>query len=514
MGIDRNSRRTMSLVFLAAFFGAACTDDDPTKLVAGPSTTTTRTEIVLPGAASEYIQHSRDWVLPGRDYNNSRATFDSRVSSRNVSDLHVLWEAPVSGALSTAPIIIGETVHVQDGSGVIRAFDRMKGTPRWKTTPYGATAGRFGIAVADDRVFGILGSRGIVAVSATTGTEIWRKELAVNASTAIDIQPIFFSGKIFVSTAPVKIEGRSMAGARGVLHALSAETGETLWTFDTVKGDLWGHPEINSGGGARFPPAIDPRSNTLYWATASPAPSPGTKEFANGSSRPGANLYTNSALAIDIDSGQLRWHHQVHPHDLFDRDLLHTMISKVDQREVVVATGKGGVVVGLRPKDGSRIWSTKVGLHRNDDLQQLDSPTEVAPGTFGGVLAPPANADGIAYVAVVNAPTTLNRDVPNQKPSELGKNDGEIVAIDTADGAIKWSTKLFGDPFGGITIVNDLVLATLVDGTLVVINRNDGAQLLQIKLIGGANGHMSVAGNMFVVPVDALESPRLVAFGL
>ena len=102
------------------------------------------------------------------------------------------------------------------------------------------------------------------------------------------------------------------------------------------------------------------------------------------------------SVALDVKTGELRWYHQVHPHDLFDRDLVHTLIARLGNgREVVVSTGKGGLVVGLDPESGTQLWSTPVGDHENDDLTKLTAPTDIAPGTFGGVITPPATADGV-----------------------------------------------------------------------------------------------------------------------
>ena len=154
-----------------------------------------------------------------------------------------------------------------------------------------------------------------------------------------------------MSTVPISIGGIYAGGDRGIIHALDAETGETTWRFDTVASpDLWGNPTVNSGGGAWYPPAIDPGRSLVYWGVANPAPFPGTPEFPNGSSRPGANLYTDSVVALDIATGELRWFDQVHPHDLFDRDLVHTLVARPPGRtEVVVGAGKGAVVVGIDP---------------------------------------------------------------------------------------------------------------------------------------------------------------------
>jgi len=81
------------------------------------------------------------------------------------------------------------------------------------------------------------------------------------------------------------------AGGMGIIYALDEQTGAVKWSFNTVKdGDLWGHPDVNSGGGAWYPPAVDTASGTTYWGIGNPAPFPGTPDYPNGSSRPGPNL--------------------------------------------------------------------------------------------------------------------------------------------------------------------------------------------------------------------------------
>ena len=254
-----------------------------------------------------------------------------------------------------------------------------------------------------------------------------------------------------------------------MLHALDAATGEVRWTFDTVESDdLWGNPDVNSGGGSWYPPAIDADRGLVYWGVANPAPFPGTAEFPNASSRPGPNLYTNSAVALDIQTGALRWYHQVVPHDLFDRDLVHTMLVDLgDDRDLVVATGKAGTVVGIDPDSGEPQWETPVGLHDNDDLDELRGPTVVAPGTFGGVLTPPAWAEGTVYVATVNAPTELRPDATAYFGAPLGTHDGNVTALDAASGDVVWDVTVPGDPLGAVAVVNDVVLTTLLAGEMV-----------------------------------------------
>jgi outer membrane protein assembly factor BamB len=339
-----------------------------------------------------------------------------------------------------------------------------------------------------------------------------------NTSTGVDIQPTVFDGMVFASTVPISLGGIYQGGDRGVIHALDVSTGQERWQFDTIQSpDLWGNPTVNSGGGAWYPPAIDPARGLVYWGVANPAPFPGTPEFPNGSSRPGDNLYTDSTVALDVHTGTLRWYHQVVPHDLFDRDLVHTMIARPTsgaRREVVIGTGKGGVLVGLDPTTGTALWSTPVGSHQHDDLTSLDGPTKVLPGTFGGVLTPPATADGVAYVAAINAPSTLQPDKPSYIGSDLGLADGVVVAVDAATGKVRWSTKVPGDPLGGAIVVNDLVLTALLGGELVAIDRGTGKIVHTIDLPGGVNGWMVAVGDDLIVPVGNSNPPQLLAYRL
>ena len=468
-----------------------------------------------PGTPAEVLE-SDDWVLPGRDYRNSRSTFDPSIDSTTVGSLTVAWEAEVAGSLTTVPLIIDDTVYVQDGRGTVLALDRADGAARWTSEPFGFNIGPFGVAVADGRVFATNGSTGVVALDAETGTEVWRRELNATPTTGIDIQPTVFDGIVLVSTVPVSVGGIYTPGDRGVISALDAETGEVRWTFDTVDSeDLWGNPEVNSGGGSWYPPSIDPEERVVYWGVANPAPFPGTPEFPNGSSRPGPNLYTDSAVALDLDTGELLWYHQVHPHDIFDRDLVHTMrVRLADGTESVVTTGKGGIVVGLDPETGERRWAAPVGRHENDDLTELTGPTEMWPGTYGGVITPPASADGTVYVAVLNAPTVLDPTTKAYLGSELGAADGDVVAIDATTGAVRWATKVPGDPFGGATVVNDLVFIPLLDGQLIALYRESGEIAWRGTAPGGINGWMAVADDLLVVPVGNADPPRVVAYRL
>ena len=468
---------------------------------------------VVPGAPAEVVAGG-GWVLPGHDYDNSRAATDSSIDAANVRQLRVAWRHEVDGSLTTVPLIVGDRVYAQDGTGRVSALDLATGAPVWASEPYGRSIGPFGVAVADGRVFAVHGSDGVVALDAATGAELWVRDITATPSTGIDIQPTVYAGLVLASSVPVSIGGIYKGGDRGVLHALDAATGEIRWTFDTTTDDLWGNPAVNSGGGAWYPPAIDTERGLVVWGVANPAPFPGTPEFPNGTSRPGPNLYTDSAVALDVETGELRWFHQVHPHDLFDRDLVHTLIARPADGPVTVATGKGAVVVGLDPDSGELRWSTPVGHHENDDLTALDGPTLVAPGTYGGVLTPPATADGVVYLATVDSPVTLEPDETAYFGAQMGQADGSVVAVDASDGSVLWETVVPGDPLGGALVVNDLVLTATVQGTILGLDRSSGRIVWRESVAGGVNGWMSVAGDLLVVPIGNADPSQLVAYRL
>ena len=136
------------------------------------------------------------------------------------------------------------------------------------------------------------------------------------------------------------------------------------------------------------------------------------------------------------------------------------------------------------------------------------------PGTYGGILTPPATADGVIYVATVNAPSKLPPDKPSYFGGELGTHDGEVVAINAANGKVVWDTKVPGDPLGGATVVNDLVLTALLDGTVVALDRDSGKVLWQHKAGGGINGWLAAVGDSLYIPVGDAKPPHLLALRL
>ena len=397
---------------------------------------------------------------------------------------------------------------MQDEAGTVYAIDLSSGRVKWKTKALGFSIGPYGVSVGWGKLFASTPS-GVAAFTLSDGAPLWNRRITTTAGQGVDTQTLAYGGRVYVASVPVSIGLFYAGGSIGYLEALDADTGRVDWRFDTVKSrNLWGNPAVNSGGGAWYPPAIDARTGVLYWGVANPAPFVGTPRYPNGTSRPGANLYTDSMLALYARTGRLLWYHQAFPHDLYDRDQVQAMLVPVARpvegsRLVAVSTGKGGFVLGLNPVTGRLLWKTAVGIHRNGDLPRLSGPTTILPGTYGGVLTPPASAGGMVYAAALNAPSTLVPDQTAYFGGKVGTMDGDIVAMSARTGRVAWDTKVPGDPTGGVTVVNDLVLTATHQGEVLALNRATGAVVWSYHGPGLVNGWMSVVGSQIYLPVGS-----------
>ena len=500
------------------------------------------------------------WPLPNRDHFSSRATTDSPINVSNVKQLEEVWRYQVPGGdiygnITTALIIINDVIYFQERTGVVHAVDLTTGKGIWKAGDpnAGTMFGPNGVAVGWGKVFSTkIGPRGrgelVVAYDINTGEELWASDITGGRS-ELNIQPFPHGGLVFASSSGFP------AGERGTIYALDQATGSIVWQFATVEDEgLWGNPEVNSGGGAWYPPSLDPETGTLYYGIGNPYPFPGIPGYPAGASRPGDNRWTNSTVALDAATGELRWGFQAFPHDIFDRDHVLTAIAEIPAdgqaadaetadgqatRKMVISTGKGAVVFGLDPATGEELWQTPVGKHQNDELTSFDETIEVFPGVQGGIVTPIATADGVAYVTVLNAPTVYNSDEDFQaeQQTSLFTNPSNVVAIDAATGEILWdaevtaelvgATDLFAaldwaehpDLFGGMTVVNDLLFTATYFGQLLAFDRFSGNLVWVHQASSSVNGWPAVSGDMIVFPIGqpseiAGTIPHLVAFKL
>ncbi len=467
-------------------------------------------------ARAEARGAASSWPYPDHDPSNSRLARHSPITAANLGRLATAWTVRASGGLPTSPIVVGDSVFVEDQVGEVFDIDLGSGHVTWKTPANGGySVGPNGVAVGWGKVFGVT-TTSLFALDEATGRRLWSIRLTRTPTEGIDVQPQVVGRDVIASTVPVSVRGIYSGGDSGFVDAVDERTGHLLWSFDTVDSpDLWGNPAVNSGGGTWYPPSFSTRSGLIYVGLANPAPFVGTPQYPNGTSRPGANLYTDSTVALKISNGRLVWYRQEQPHDLFDRDFVHTMVVPVPATgakpatTVVVGAGKGGYVLGMNPASGRLLWRTPVGLHHNDNLSALSGPTEILPGTFGGVLTPPASAHGKVFVATLNAPDTLYPDRTEYFGGQTGTMRGEVVALDARSGHTLWDTSVPGDPTGGVTLVNNVVLTATLQGEVLGLSMSSGRILWSVRAPGGIDGWMSVAANTVVVPVGLSNPPTI-----
>jgi glucose dehydrogenase len=479
-----------------------------------------------PGKLSpEMVKYTDEWPSANRDYQNTRATQDTMINSRNVNNLSVAWTFPLTGfsewgAAATNPIILNNTVYFQDLKSNVFAIDLITGKQLWEKRYDLDSFGPNGPAAGWDKLFVTKGHYEVAALNLKNGQELWSTKLSNKSYVGIDIQLVAYNNMVYVSTVPGTTNTDFLtAGGYGVIYALNQNTGDVVWSLDTVDSpSLWGNSSVNSGGGAWYPPAIDTSTGITYWGTANPGPVPGTEESPGGSSRPGPNLYTDTMLALDSNTGKLLWFKQVKPHDLFDLDfqcspILTTALINDTPTKIIIGSGKLGKVYAFDRKSGEIYWETPVGQHQNDDLTELPAgTTTVLPGPDGGVLTPMA-CDGTAlYAPVVNlaGEYTPAEFIKSTYDERAGK--GEMVALDIATGTQLWSKSFDSISIGGATVVNDLVFTSTLDGKIYALDKTTGGEVWNYQTPGGINGWPAVSGDFIIFPIGLGPNAQLIAF--
>ena len=464
------------------------------------------------------------WPQANDDYTNTRDAAASLLSSHNVKALCVAWTFQASGSaaadLATNPIVQNGIVYLQDLQSNVYAITLTSGTLKWEHRYNAANGGPNGVAVDQGMVFVESSMQTIAALDAATGTERWSRQIPQPTLQGIDQQLTASQGTLYLSTVPIKSSSNLYpAGAMGIIYALDEQTGSITWSFNTVKdGDLWSNPQVNSGGGAWYPPAIDTRTGITYWGIGNAAPFPGTQQYPNGSSRPGPNLYTDSALALTA-SGQVQGYQQIKPHGLFDDDfqtspILTTATMQGVERQMMIGSGKLGDVVAFDAQTGQQLWKTAVGQHHNDEIQTIPAgqTITVLPGTLGGVETPMALSDGVVYVPIVNAAAEFSAtSVVNQV---LTTGTGELDALDVTTGKMLWAAPLKAPDFGGATVAGDLVFTSTFTGQVLAFNRSSGQQVWSWQAPTYTNGLLTVVGDTLLVPAGLGKTPTLIALSV
>jgi alcohol dehydrogenase (cytochrome c) len=278
---------------------------------------------------------SRNWLMYGGDYFSNRFSSLTQITPANAKTLNLAWvyQSAVAGSWEATPLVVDGIMYVTQRPNDVVALDATTGRVFWIYSYNNATnvkvccgANNRGLAILGDTLFmGTLDDH-LVAIDAKSGRLVWKTEVADSqAGYSVTVAPLAFKDKVIVGV------GGGEYGIRGFIAAFDAKTGKQLWKFYTIPGpgepghETWEACPPNSAycdpeawkhgsGSVWVTGSFDPALNLTYWGIGNVGPD------YNGDQRPGDNLYTASVVALDGDSGKLRWHYQFTPHDRYDFD--------------------------------------------------------------------------------------------------------------------------------------------------------------------------------------------------
>jgi alcohol dehydrogenase (cytochrome c) len=266
-----------------------------------------------------------DWTSYNGSYNGNRYSNLEQINASNIGRLAPKWIFPIPGAprLEATPVAVEGVLYVT-ASNEAYALDASTGRSIWhyrepRTTGIlGEAAGgaQRGVAVLGDRVFMVTDSAHLLALNRWTGQKVWDVEMGdYRKNYSSTVAPLIVGDMVIAGVAGGE------EGARGFLDAYKASTGEHAWRFWTIPqrgeklAETWVGSALEHGCGTTWMTgSYDPVLDILYWGVGNPCP-----DF-NGDERVGDNLYTDSIVALNPTTGELKWHFQFTPHDTHDWD--------------------------------------------------------------------------------------------------------------------------------------------------------------------------------------------------
>ncbi|MGH2343896.1 MAG: PQQ-binding-like beta-propeller repeat protein, partial [Chloroflexota bacterium] len=307
---------------------------------------------VPPGAPAEDIRYADQWPAPNGDLYNTRVAH-STISSTNVSTLGVAWTLPLKGAGPNGadianPVVADGIAYLQDGASNVTAVRYATGKVLWTHRYNSPDYGPNGVTIGNGKIYGVT-AVGVFALDAKTGRQLWYDTHLAAHKAAFLIAPQVAAGKVFVSSA--------LTVGGGILYALDADTGATIWRFQTVQDKIGQHLAAPTGG-AWDPFLIGP-DHSVYAGIGNPYLSQDQAQTT-----PSRELYTDSIVKLNQATGKLEWYYQAFPDDFHDWDLQISPIYTTEAgHPVVLAAGKGVFVFAFDPMSGKLLWKTSVGFH-------------------------------------------------------------------------------------------------------------------------------------------------------
>jgi alcohol dehydrogenase (cytochrome c) len=502
----------------------------------------------------------QNWLTYSGDTFNQRHSLLTQITRANVKELELkwVWQAQSLEKFEATALAVNGVLYTVQAPNDLVALDGATGRPFWTYSHSPASntrtcCGRVnrGVAILGNMLFmGTLDAH-LIAVDARNGQLIWNTTVADSADRySITHAPLVIKDKVLIGTAGGDY------GARGFIAAHDVRTGQEVWRFYTIPGpgepgnETWSGESWKTGGaGVWNIGAYDPDTNLTFWGTGNPAPD------WDGRSRLGDNLYSNSVVALDADTGRLKWHYQFTPHDELDYDstqvpLLADITWQERPRKVILWANRNGVIYVLDRNTGEFLKGKPyVKVNWMDGFDAKGRPRRVpgkVPTREGTLIQPHVHGatnwqppsfspnTGWYYQAHFENSATMvvegefpRAARPNPRETTMGQQnlqnfynkDGEaygvIRAYDPATLDPKWEFTLSDITWAGVlTTASDVLFSGGKEGYFLALDARTGSLLWKASLGGQVNsGPMSFAvGGKQYVTVAAGNA--LFAFGL
>jgi alcohol dehydrogenase (cytochrome c) len=517
------------------------------------SATTTTKEAPAPAVTQDQLngaaQDDKNFLLTNGNYDQTRYYPGKQIDTSNVGKLHPAWifQTEVKESLETTPIVVDGVMYVTTSFNHVYAINAKTGEEYWHykhkmgpVTTYCCGPNNRGVAVYKDKVYMATLDSKLVALDAKTGSLLWQTDIAdPELGYSETMAPTAVDGKILIGT------NGGEYGIRGFVRAYDAETGKLVWNFDTIPENsvgVWathdatgkdmhrdiaaekatlkekGDPYKTLGGGVWQNPAVDLKNKRIYFVVGNPSPD------LDGAIRPGDNLYTDSLVSLDLDTGKYVCHFQYIAHDVWDLDAVSPPIL-VDVKDKdgntvpgVIHAGKTGNVYVHKRDDCSLIRFSEPMV---DQTGMWTLPTaegaKMLPGANGGVewSVMAVNPElGLTYAVNLHQPMTYQVESSPYPGGKLwlggafkiipGSDQfGNVTAVDYNTGKIAWQKKTPLPMMGGaLTTAGGLVFTGEGDGWFRAYDAKSGDVLWSFFAGAGVNAppaSYSVDGKQYIV---------------
>jgi alcohol dehydrogenase (cytochrome c) len=502
--------------------------------------------LLAQGVTYDQLLHAdktpQNWLMYGGTFNSQRFSRLTQINAQTVHSLRPAWiyqPAHPSAPYESSAVVVNGIMYVTEPLSTVTALDARLGTKIWSwsaTLPdriytVGVHRSNRGVAVLGNSVFAETLDSHLVALDATTGAVKWNVHVDDNnLGYAMTAAPRVLDGKVIVGVSGGDV------GIRGFIDAYDAATGKRLWRLWTIPApgepgsETWGKDMSGTGGGATWGTgSYDPDLNLLYWTTGNPAPD------YNYGNRDGDNLYTNSILAIDPDTGEMKWYFQFTPRDTHDWDSIQVPVLFDDTidgkpRKLVGQANRNGFYYVLDRVTGQFIAGAAYVTQTWAKGLDASGHPIVLPNTVptpAGTLVYPDGHGGTNWNSPSYSPLTKlfyvsSREIGAYTTSGQtkvhfpdfgggGRNGlpadqsyGAIRALDATTGKRKWEYKMLAPAeVSTLATAGGLVFAGSDEGNFFALDATTG-KLLWDFTVGGANAESNmityeVAGKQYLI---------------